>query len=145
MEYECFGGWPQPISSKPRERVSPKHSTSIGRFAAGGENRFSERAWPLLSTAFVLPYRLTVLAWLPSGKPRGRYENFLRAMHVIPPELRGRIHVKTFDAGIAVRATNPQRHGEVGSRFRFWRPECWQPEPAMQEHQLAPEACVYGR
>lgn len=75
----------------------------------------------------------------------GRYENFLRAMHAIPPELRGRIHVKTFDAGIAVRATNPQRHGEVGSRFRFWRPKCWQPEPAMQEDQVAPEACVYGR
>jgi pimeloyl-ACP methyl ester carboxylesterase len=70
----------------------------------------------------------------------GRYENFVLAMHGIPHALRGRVHLTTFSVGAGVRATNPQSHSEMGSRFRFWLADCWLPETGAART----EPCVYG-
>ncbi len=91
-------------------------------------------------TDLLVPYldpanRGTLLVWIDDflGRPRtpqdgtlGRFVNFLRAEHLIPDDVRGQIHVKEFDAGVAAAATSPRRHGEFDG-FQFWKPEFYGP------------------
>jgi len=54
----------------------------------------------------------------------GRFDNFMLTAHEIPPQLRERIHLKTYSTGDPVRKTNPQHHTDFGS-IKFWNKDCW--------------------
>ncbi|UVT21184.1 MAG: hypothetical protein H8K03_04490 [Nitrospira sp.] len=91
---------------------------------------------------FDLPPRGTLLEWLDhfladpitlKDRTVGRYDNFLKAMHDTPtelrpdirPGLRPRINFRSFNAGQRVEKENPQTHSDAGERFRFWESQCW--------------------
>jgi len=72
----------------------------------------------------------------------GRYVNFMSALHAVPAELRPRINVKVFSAGMSapIRAANPQAHGDFTARFKFWIEDCWRPAPAVRS--MKAEDCM---
>jgi pimeloyl-ACP methyl ester carboxylesterase len=72
----------------------------------------------------------------------GRFDNFMRSVHLVPQDVRPRVHIKSFGVGHAAEATSPVKHGDFTSRFKFWRPECWKPE-AVGKRDPVPPPCVY--
>jgi pimeloyl-ACP methyl ester carboxylesterase len=84
-----------------------------------------------------LPPRGSLLVWVDDflanpGTPHdltvGRYTNLMVGLHNTPDELRRRIHIKAFHAGVSVEETDPQHHGDFSAPFTFWKPECWEPQ-----------------
>lgn len=63
----------------------------------------------------------------------GRYDNFLRAMHDTPLELRPRVHFRSFSAGVSEEATHPQTHSDAAERFRFWKTSCWEVDAVLKD------------
>lgn len=55
-----------------------------------------------------------------------RAGNLLTADHRIPTNLFERIHLKQFDYGPQLAASQPQKHGAFGE-FTFWREAFWDP------------------
>lgn len=84
-----------------------------------------------------LPPRGSLLVWVDEflsnpgtlhDRTAGRITNLIVALHNTPEELRHRIHVKEFNAGVSVQDTDPQGHGQFSAPFSFWKQECWQPK-----------------
>jgi len=71
----------------------------------------------------------------------GRFDNFMRSVHNVPADVRPRVYIKSFGVGSKAESTDPVKHGEFSSRFKFWMPECWKPEPFRASG--TPTDCVY--
>jgi pimeloyl-ACP methyl ester carboxylesterase len=89
-----------------------------------------------------LPPRGTLLEWLDHfladpitlmDRTVGRYDNFLKAVHDTPSELRHRIHFRSFNAGRDVEKVNPQTHHDAGERFRYWESTCWGVDASLEQ------------
>jgi len=76
-----------------------------------------------------------------SERTAGRFDNFMRAVHNVPKDVRPRVHIKSFSVGGDAEAASPVKHGDFSSRFKFWIAECWKPEWIMKD--VTPQACVY--
>jgi hypothetical protein len=53
----------------------------------------------------------------------GKWKNIIRALHIVPPDVRGQINIKGFwyknDLG-------PQTHSEFDNdEYQFWQPDFW--------------------
>jgi hypothetical protein len=71
----------------------------------------------------------------PLDRTLGRWENVIQATYIFPEEIRGRVHIKSFDllgwdATPAELAANPQKHGDF-TRKNFWVSSFWQPGPPL--------------
>jgi hypothetical protein len=55
----------------------------------------------------------------PMDKTLGQYVNFLRTEQIIPPSVRGRVHLKEFGVGGRFVESDPQKHGAFGDK-PFW-------------------------
>jgi len=86
--------------------------------------------------------RGTLLEWLDTflanpetlmDRTVGRYDNSLRAMHDTPPELRPRVHFRSFSVGVSEEATNPQTHSDAAERFHFWKTSCWKVDAVLKD------------
>ncbi len=95
-----------------------------------------------------LPPRGSLLVWVdeflanpatPHDRTAGRFTNLMVALHDTPEELRQRIHIKEFHAGMGVQSTDPQKHGQFSAPFTFWNPECWEPK------RPSSPACLAGQ
>jgi pimeloyl-ACP methyl ester carboxylesterase len=88
-----------------------------------------------------LPPRGSLLVWIDDylASPKtyrdrtvGSYANLMLSVHDTPDKIRDRIHIKAFGAGADVEA--PQMHGDLVSKFYFWRHSCW-----LATDQIQPE------
>ena len=84
-----------------------------------------------------LPPRGSLLVWVDEflsnpgtlhDRTAGRITNLIVSLHDTPTELRHRIHIKEFHAGVSMQDTDPQGHGQFSAPFSFWKQECWQPK-----------------
>jgi pimeloyl-ACP methyl ester carboxylesterase len=73
------------------------------------------------ASAYEVAPRGSLLIWIDNflaspqtipDRTLGCWENVLQTTHMIPRDLRGRIHIKAFDAG--ANAVGPRRHGDFG-------------------------------
>lgn len=89
----------------------------------------------------------------------GRFTNLMMALPSTPPQVRSRIHVKTFGVGDEIRVTDPQHHGDfndftgrpltaeeqakfkAANQPKFWDPAFWEPEIDYRETRR--ERCRY--
>jgi hypothetical protein len=89
-----------------------------------------------------IPPRGSLLEWIdnflaspqtPVDRTLGKWENIIQATHTIPPEVRGRVHIKAFGSSRDENFPegNPQTHGSFGTN-QFWRTEFWQPHVPPQ-------------
>jgi pimeloyl-ACP methyl ester carboxylesterase len=89
-------------------------------------------AWAVLDVA----PRGSLLVWIDGflsnpttlqHRTAGQQLNLMQSLRALPENLRQRVHLRTFDAGMS-RAPDghPQRHGDFNDE-PFWRPEFWEP------------------
>lgn len=98
----------------------------------------SER-WDLFIPYFDPAIRGSLLTWIddffstpltPMDKTLGKSENFVRTEHLIPADVRGRVHLKEFSVGGDSVETEPQKHGDF--KFcPFWKEDFYRPQGEM--------------
>jgi hypothetical protein len=85
------------------------------------------------ASAYEVAPRGSLLTWIDNflaspqtipDRTLGCWENVLQTTHMIPRALRGRIHIKAFDAGAS--DGKPRRHGDFGA-IEFWDKKQWTP------------------
>jgi pimeloyl-ACP methyl ester carboxylesterase len=98
--------------------------------------------------AWDFPPRGSLLTWIDNflsspwtllDRTVGRYDNLFAAAHRTPPDIRRSISIRTFSAGWAAKELNPENHSGVGKRFRFWKPDCWEPATSLEQCVLPPQ------
>lgn len=91
--------------------------------------------WDLLIPYFDPAMRGSLLSWIddffsnpltPMDKTLGKSVNFLRTEHLIPPDVRGRVHLKEFSVGGDAVGNQPQEHGDFKS-FPMWDSDFYTP------------------
>lgn len=105
------------------------YSLSLQRVAEERER------WDLFGIPHFDPaIRGSLLSWIdaflakpltPIDRTLGKYKNFVYADHIIPPDVRGRVHLREFNLGPHLPGIEPQKHGdfdEAGDDIacRFW-------------------------
>jgi pimeloyl-ACP methyl ester carboxylesterase len=93
--------------------------------------------WDKLGFGFFdWPSRGSLLVWIDdlfgSGRTTfdrtaGRFTNLMRIVRLTEPEVLKRVSIKAYGTGRCVADTDPQKHGDFGSRLKWWVPECWEP------------------
>lgn len=96
--------------------------------------------------------RGSLLVWLDNylddprttrGRMAGRSRNLVRAAAVPgrDPRIEERIHMKVYGSGWCRSATQPQKHGQFSSRYKFWDRGCVDPATGNTSCLLEGEPC----